>query len=457
MKPFPVGLMRLHPTVALLLLALLAGCASGRVVRLETGRGAPVVFTPRTYEFEPVALERGEFKEAMSRLARGMRAPANPQEVARRLFGVDARSGSYLFNSRTRQVTPLGDSALAPDVAPTEAELTRAYLRWCERTGRPGDCLRLLVEGPTVTGDGRYALAMAFAQGVVLDEMLDAFKDMADPRAVLSAALWTVTLYLVLWTVPEPVSKGLAAVMTATVIAYLGVDTFWTLMEGFKRLVDAADRATTFNELREAGERYGKVLGKNSARAFALLATVAVGNTASGFASKVPTLPSAAQAAAQAGAQAGIRLAAVGAVGEVALTGEVVTISLAPGALTIAAQALGGAASSPVDEAGHNHHIATDKWWKSPNSDGPWSPRFKKIFDKAGMSLDDPANIVRVKGHKGPHPREYHRIIFERLSDATEGCSTMLQCREALTAELHKLGREIATEGSDLNKLVTGT
>jgi hypothetical protein len=33
----------------------------------------------------------------------------------------------------------------------------------------------------------------------------------------------------------------------------------------------------------------------------------------------------------------------------------------------------------------------------------------------------------------------------------------MLQCREALTAELHKLGREIATEGSDLNKLVTGT
>jgi hypothetical protein len=73
------------------------------------------------------------------------------------------------------------------------------------------------------------------------------------------------------------------------------------------------------------------------------------------------------------------------------------------------------------------------------------------------MSLDDPANIVRVKGHKGPHPPEYHRVIFRRLSDATEECRTMQQCREALTAELRDLAREIATPGTDLNRLVTRT
>jgi A nuclease family of the HNH/ENDO VII superfamily with conserved AHH len=88
---------------------------------------------------------------------------------------------------------------------------------------------------------------------------------------------------------------------------------------------------------------------------------------------------------------------------------------------------------------------------------GPWSPRFKKIFDKAGMSLDDPANTVHLNGHKGPHPKEYHERIFKRLSDATEGCRTMQQCGEALTAELRELAREIATEGSDLNKLLTRT
>jgi hypothetical protein len=245
--------------------------------------------------------------------------------------------------------------------------------------------------------------------------------------------------------------------MTATAIAYLGVDTFWTLMEGFKRLVDAADRATTFDQLREAGERYGKVLGKNSARAFALLATVAVGNTTAGFASRVPALPGSAQAAAHAGSQAGIRLSAVGEVGAVAVSGEAVTVALAPGAVAMVARATGGAAFAPVDDAGHDHHIATDKWWTSAHSDGPWSPRFQKIFDKAGMSLDDPANIVRVRGHQGPHPQEYHEKIFQRLFRATSRCRSMEQCREALTAELRRLARDISTEGTELNKLVTRT
>ncbi|MCP3140215.1 AHH domain-containing protein [Pyxidicoccus xibeiensis] len=448
--------MRVHRAAALLL-AVMTGCASGRVVRLETGRGPPVVFTPDSGETAPLEMERREFKEAVARLARQMRPSANPQQAARNLLGVETRSGAYLFNPRTRQMTPLDGAALASDMPPAEAELTRAYLRWCERTGRKGDCLRLLVDSPSVTGDGRYALAMALAQGVVLDEMLDAFKGMADPHAALSAALWTLTLYLVLWSVPEPVSKGLAAVMTATAIVYLGVDTFWTLIAGFKRLVEEADRATTFDELRDAGERYGKVMGQNAARAFALLATVAVGNTAAGFANKVPTLPGSAQAATLAGGRAGIRLAAVGEVGEVAVSGEAVTVVLAPTAVAMTARAMGGVAAAPVDSEGHNHHIATDKWWKSTNNAGPWSPQFQKIFDRAGMSLNDPANIVRVKGHKGPHPQEYHEAIFQRLSDATEGCRTMQKCREALTAELRDLAGEIVTPGSDLNRLVTGT
>jgi hypothetical protein len=130
-----------------------------------------------------------------------------------------------------------------------EVALTRAYLRWCERTGRPGDCLRLLVESLTINGDGRYALGMALAQGVVLEEMMEAFKDMADPQAMLQAVLWTWTTYMILLAVPEPFSKGLAAAMTLTLIGYVGYDTFWSLIMGFKRLVDEADQATTFENL----------------------------------------------------------------------------------------------------------------------------------------------------------------------------------------------------------------
>ncbi|GEN05953.1 A nuclease family of the HNH/ENDO VII superfamily with conserved AHH [Myxococcus fulvus] len=365
---------------------------------------------------------------------------------------MDERGGVYRFDVRTRQVTPVGAGGhLEGDGA--DAEMTRAYLRWCERTGQSGDCLRLLVGRSTVDGDGRYALALALAHGAVLDEMWEAFEDMADPRAMVAAAMWTGTLYLVLWTVPEPVSKGLAAVMTASLIAYVGVDTFWSLVAGFQRLMAAVDRAHTFDELREAGESYGRVMGRNAARAFAMLATVAIGNTAAGFAGRVPSLPGSAQASVQASAKAGIALSAVAEVRAVAMVGEVVTLAVSTGAVSAMAQ--GGGAVGPVDSAGHDHHIATDKWWESIRDDGPWSPKFEEVFDKAGMSLNDPANIVKVAGHKGPHPREYHQRILDRLNSAMRDCGTMSQCRDALTRELKALARQISSEGTRLNKLVT--
>src|SRR5688500_1465166 len=121
--------------------------------------------------------------------------------------------------------------------------------------------------------------------------MLEAFRDMADPHAMVAAVLWTWTTYMVLLSIPDvTVSKGLAAVMTATLMSCVGIDTFWGLVVGFKRLMEEAERTTTFNGLREAGERYGKVMGRNAARAFAMLAMLAIGHTAPGLAAKVPKL-----------------------------------------------------------------------------------------------------------------------------------------------------------------------
>jgi hypothetical protein len=352
--------------VAALLLVALTGCGTTvRSVRLDTGQGEPLVHLPRTPHV-PVALRSEELTPALARLARGVRPPARPQEAARRLFEVEARSGSFLYEAGGRGLTALGPGEhLEGEPPAAQVALTRAYLGWCARTGRPGDCLRLLTECPTLNGDGRFALALALAQGSVLDELLTAFQDMADPHAMLSAVLWTWTTYMLLLAVPEPFSKGLAAVMTATLIAYVGVDTFWGLIVGFKRLMQEADRATTFHQLREAGERYGKVLGHNAARAFALLATAAIGHTAAGLAARVPKLPGSAQAAAQAQAQLHLRLSAVGEVETLAVSAESVTLSLSPSAVAMSAQ---GPDGNGATTAGGSQRASTSPTQLKPES-----------------------------------------------------------------------------------------
>jgi hypothetical protein len=187
---------------------------------------------------------------------------------------------------------------------------------------------------------------MELALGSVWNETREAFKDMASPEAVRTTLVSAMAMYMMLWAMPEPVSKGLTATLTASLIAYLGVDTVWSLIQGWRLLVAEADRATTFAGLREAGERFGRVLGKNTARVFLLLTTAAIGNTA-GLAVKGPGLPGAAQAAVLAESQAGFRWAAVGEVRSVAVSAEgTFTLALAPGAVAMSAQGSGGGDAS---------------------------------------------------------------------------------------------------------------
>ena len=114
-----------------------------------------------------------------------------------------------------------------------------------------------------------------------------------------------------------------------------------------------------------------------------------------------------------------------------------------------------GAVSTLLELEWHDHHIATDKWTKATHSGGPWTPRFQEIFDRAGMSLNDPENIVRIRGHKGPHPQEYHEEVFERLRRAIQGCGSIQTCQAALRVELRELAQEISREGSHLHELIT--
>ncbi|RKG92452.1 AHH domain-containing protein [Corallococcus terminator] len=446
--------------VAVVLVLLGTGCSAARVVRLDTGRGAPVVHSPRT-ESAPVVLEKDAFTEAVKTLAEDAPVSVRPREEAYRLFAGSFSSQAY---SRVRGRLGLVSVEEPPRLRllveedGAEAELARAYGQWCQRKQTPGDCLQLLELGPTLDEDARRTLAFAIALDSVWEETEEALVGMTNREAVLATIVATGTVYLCLWALPEPVSKGVAAAMTVVLIGYLGIDTVLDLIRGWRVLSEQVKVARSFDEVRDAGEQYGEVLGENAARAFVMLATAAVGSTAQTLASKVPLLPGSGQAAVVVAEQAGVRLGAVARVESVAVASDgVITFALAPTAMAMAARE-GGAppVASGVDGEGHEHHIASNKWWSATNRGGPWSPKFQEIFERAGMSLDDPANKVRVPGHKGPHPQAYHEEVLRTLTRRTKTCGTMENCKALLTKALDDLAVQIRKSNSKLNRLVTG-
>ncbi|MBZ4335293.1 AHH domain-containing protein [Corallococcus sp. AS-1-12] len=433
----------------LLLGLLLSGCATTRVVRLEVDGGDRVVVTPREEKDaspSEARLEEDEFKAAVRTLARDVRPFAHPLRQARSLFGLPERSGLFGFRERSRRIVPLGEEeARELRLLDASDDLTRGYRQWCgKKRKQPGDCLRLLEEGPLLGSDGRYALAMAIAMDSVWNETAEALEGMASPQAVMATMTSAVTMYLLLWAMPEPVSKGISALLTATAIAYLGVDTVWTLLDGWLTLVRHVDQATTFLQVRDAGEAYGGVLGRNAARVFVMLATAAIGNTA-GLAMKAPTLPGSAQAAVAVETQAGLQFMSLAGVRSVAMTADGFTLALAPNAVAMS--------SRPGKP--QRHHLATIRNEKSAKNGGPWTPLFRRIFKRAGMELKDPENIVEVPGHRGPHPAEYHQLVYDRLRQVTSGCRSVEACREALTDALRILGEQARTHGTELNRLLT--
>jgi hypothetical protein len=206
--------------------------------------------------------------------------------------------------------------------------------------------------------------------------------------------------------------------------------------------------ATTFEQLREAGEQFGRLFSREAAQAFALMAMALLTHTAKGFAEQVGTLPGSAQVSMHAAGQEGLLLSEVGAVESVTVTAEGFLVTLPPGVVAMAAPGGGNGRTQ-------KHHIATIANKKSALRGGPWTPFFEQLFARAGMRLKDPENIVPLQGHRGPHPQRYHEIVYDRLEKALGDCSSIAECRARLLPVLDDLSKKIATPGTDLNRLLT--
>jgi hypothetical protein len=435
-----------------LLLAVMVGCSSvPRVVRVETGEGGqPLLHIPRTERVEPAEVPREEVTQAIRRMAPWVRLTGSPRETVDRLLELDPQYGNYLYLLGERKLVPQEASMpLEGALTPEEQQLASRYKAWCRSAhGYEGDCLGgALVEGKYLDMRGRYMWAMALSKSPVLEEFQRALGEMVSMRAVMQAAMCLIVTLLMLLAMPEPVTKWVAAWGTAALIVWVGALTLYNLITGWFELMKEVREATTFEQLREAGERFGKLFSREAAQAFAMIAMALLTHTAKGFGEQVATLPGSAQVSMQAVGRESLLLSEVSTVESVAVTAEGFTVVLPPFAVAMTAKGPGGRTQQ--------HHMATIANRKSTLRGGPWTPRFEEIFAKAGMRLKDPENVVPIPGHYGPHPEKYHQLVHKRLDDATRGCRSMAECRERLTRALARLEEEITTPGTELNQLVT--
>jgi hypothetical protein len=283
------------------------------------------------------------------------------------------------------------------------------------------------------------------------------------PAVVLSVGM-SMMLYMMAWATPEPVfSKAFAAAVTLGLLMTYTAAELYNVGQACLRLYQEAEGARTREELEAAAERFGKAVGGVGLR---VLVTVAGAKLARGL----PEVPKGGLwarlspprfAFGGGGARgsvtvgAGTRAQVDVAGGTVVLMGVTANTTAAAATSAVSSARTMGACAESKQKDNHRHHLCTNKNDTSESTGGPWTPRFEELFERAGMSLDDPANIVYLRDHQGPHPEAYHSEIFERLRDALRGCRPHAECRAKLARALDEIAKEVCTPGSKLNKLAT--
>jgi hypothetical protein len=318
---------------------------------------------------------------------------------------------------------------------------------------------------PTSLESARWFQALKLSPPYMAEGVREAAVEMFSSPAVLLSVSVSMLIYAMAWAAPEPVfSKGLAAAITLGLLMTYTAAELYTVGMACLNLYREAEAATTPAQLEAAARRFGEAIGGVGLR---VLVTVA-GAKLSRSLPEVPKGGMWAQLSPPRFAFAGGRMRKPFTVG----SGTRAQVSVADGTVVlmgVSATTMAHAVASSVaasrttgdcrDAANKGdakgHHLATNKNEKSDNNGGPWTPRFRDLFARAGMSLDDPANIVYLLGHVGPHPEEYHAEVLDRIQEALGGCQTQAACRKRLIKALDLIAKEICTPGSKLHKLAT--
>ncbi len=328
---------------AVLLLTLLNACAAQRVVRLDTGQEAPIEYRPPTSN-KSVRVDAEAFEESLTQLVLNASLTLRPPQQ-----GWLVRA-SYPSND--------------PDTR-WQSLMSKSFGGICEPGQRKESCLSLLDDVMGLSKWDKLGVGLALSIDPLKESISLAVKDTLAPQLFYTVIATGLVTWAVLAANPEPVFTKAAAIVSAALLIYLGVETFLELVDASRELKWATDRATTWEELERASKRFASRVGPEVARVFVLAVTVVVSHGMTGgsawLASRLAMLPSFTEAAALGASQLRLTLSEIGQVSAVAVSAEgTITITLAPTAVAMTAgkTSSGGGTSEgalEIAEAGGRH------------------------------------------------------------------------------------------------------
>lgn len=319
--------------VTVLLFVLLAACSTPRAIRLDTGQGTPLEYRPSSSK-KSVTVDAESFEAALERLV--LEVPLTlraPQQ------GLLVRA-SHPGNSADARWQRL---------------MRKSFGGLCEPGQRRDPCLSLLDMGLGLGEWDKLGVALGLSLEPLKESIARAVEKTLAPQLFYTVIATGLITWAVLAANPEPVFTKAAAIVSAVLLIYLGVETFLEVVDASRELKRATDRATTWVELEQAGHRFANRVGPEVARVFVLAVTVVVSHGMTGgaawLASRLSMLPSFMAAAAAGASRVGISLTNAGQVSAVAVEGSTVVVSLPATAVAMTAQGLSGAAAG-VSPAG---------------------------------------------------------------------------------------------------------
>nr|WP_307734752.1 hypothetical protein [Pyxidicoccus parkwaysis] len=237
--------------VTVLILALLNACATPHLVRLDTGRDTPIEYTPPTSN-SSVRVDAEAFEEALGQLV--LDAPLTIRAPRQGWLIRVSRQGS---GAETRW----------------QRLMRKSFGGLCEPGQVRENCLSLLDDGLGLDEWDKLGVALGLSLDPLKESIARAVEKTLAPQLFYTVIATGLITWVALAANPEPVFTKAAAVVSAVLLIYLGLETFLEVVDASRELKRTTDRATTWTELEQAGQRFANRVGPEVARVFVLAVT----------------------------------------------------------------------------------------------------------------------------------------------------------------------------------------